>query len=79
MRFKVTFKDPDGPYEAIQDAAASQVKAIEGLDEDERESLIQSKADKLTAAARKWFRYGECVTIEIDTEAGTATVIPANP
>lgn len=29
------------------------------------------------AFAAKWVKYGEYVTIEFDTDAGTATVVPA--
>lgn len=28
-------------------------------------------------AADKWFKYGEYLTVQIDTDAGTCTVMPA--
>jgi hypothetical protein len=76
MKFRVTFKDPDGPYDDITEAATQQVKAIQGIDEEERESLIESKREKLASFARKWLDCGEYVTIEFDTDAGTAVVVP---
>jgi len=43
--------------------------ALDGVPEEEREAVEEKCA--------KWFRYGECVTIEVDTDAGTAVVLPA--
>lgn len=76
-KFQVTFKDPDGPYDCIQEEARRQVNAIEGIDEDEKEDLISSRVDKIKEVTGRWFQWGEYVTIEIDTETGTATVMPA--
>lgn len=75
MKFSVTFKDPDGPYDSIQDAAKAQVDAMTGIDEDEREGLLESRVGKLREFTGQWLKYGEYVTIEFDTEAGTATVV----
>ena len=76
MKFRITMKDPDGPYECIQDAAKDQVKAIEGITDAERETLMGSRVDALRDFAGKWMEYGEYIEVEFDTEAGTATVIP---
>lgn len=70
-------KDPDGAYECIKEAAEQQVALIEGIDNDEKENLLESKHEKLQKIASKWFKYGEYLTVEIDTEAQTITVIPA--
>jgi len=40
--------------------------AVEGLDEDE--------AEEVKAKLAKWIQFGECVTLEFDTEKMTATV-----
>ena len=69
-------KDPDGPYECIRDAASDSLKKLDGLSDDERESLKDKRAEELTKFAGKWMKYGEYVTVEFDTEAGTATVVP---
>lgn len=80
MKFRVTFKDPDGPADCLQEEAQRIVDAIPGvkdsLDDDEREALIDSKQEKLTEFAARWLDCGEYVTVEFDTEAGTAVVVP---
>jgi hypothetical protein len=42
--------------------------AVEELAEEQREEAKQ--------ACEKWVDYGECLTVEIDTEKGTCEVIP---
>ena len=70
MKLKITLKDPDGVYESIKDAAESSTGDTDGLDDNELEELAQ----KLEEQCKPWIEYGEYVTIEIDTDAGTATV-----
>lgn len=60
MKIKVTFKDPNGPHDALK-------AAVKGLSEEE--------ADKVEGAFNRWIRSGEYLTVELDTEADTATVI----
>lgn len=43
--------------------------AIENLDENEQNIARE--------VAKKWIKYGECCSIEIDTDTGTATVLSA--
>lgn len=76
MKFKVTMKDPDVLDDACTNAAALQVAGIDGLDEEEQETLEESKKEKLKEIASKWFEYGEYLTVEIDTDAGTCVVVP---
>ena len=76
MKLKLTLKYPDGVFEMIREAAESQVEEIAGLDDDEKEELIESRHDKISEQLLKWIKYGEYVRIEFDTEAGTATVLP---
>jgi len=77
MKLKITLKDPDGVYDSIQDAAESSTGDADGLDQDELEKLAESRREKLEEQCNPWIRYGEYVTIEIDTDAGTATVCKA--
>ncbi len=77
MKLKITLKDPDGVYDSIRDAAKDSVRAVEGLDDDEREELLGSRHDKIAEQCKPWIDCGEYVRIEIDTEAGTATVCKA--
>jgi len=75
MKFRVTLKDPDGPYECIQDAAKDMTKAIDGITDDERKAIQEKRAETLSKFAGRWMSYGEYITVEFDTEAETATVI----
>ena len=76
MKFRITMKDPDGPYDCIQDAAKEMVDAIKGIEPDERESIQEARHNTLRDFAGKWMEYGEYITVEFDTEAGTAIVVP---
>jgi hypothetical protein len=75
MKLRLTLKDPDGVYEMIQEAAENQVEQIEGLNDDEKESLIESRREKISEQLQKWIEYGEYVHIEFDLETKTATVL----
>jgi len=77
MKLKLTTKDPDGVCEMIREAAENQVREMEGLDDDESESLIESRYKKIDEQLEKWIKYSEYIFIEFDTELGTATVLPA--
>jgi len=75
MKFTVYLKDPDGFSDGIGDAVDASIKAM-GLDEDEAEAIKEARTQKVSDALGKWVEYGEYVTLEFDTEAGTATVVP---
>lgn len=77
MKFKVTMKDPDTLYDAVNDAVKAQIEEIGITDEDEIEALLEKRAEKVREICAEWFEYGEYLTIEIDTEAKTATVCKA--
>ncbi len=77
MIFRVTLKDPDGVYDSREDAAKKWANEVKGVEADERESLIDSRRDKMQRAMEKWFEYDEYLTVEIDTEAGTCVVVEA--
>lgn len=73
MKFRITMKDPDTLHDAIEFAARKSLAGIE--DADERAALKQVRMDKMSKVAGCWFKYGEYLTVEIDTDAGTCTVI----
>jgi hypothetical protein len=76
MKFKVTMKDPDTLYDAIGEAVEQAVSDTIGVDDnDEREALIKVRVDKVQKICGKWFEYGEYLTVEIDTDAETCTVV----
>ena len=76
MKFKITMKDPDGYWDCVQDAAKEMAEKVTGIDEDEKEALIESKKEKIGNLLNKWFEYSEYLTVEVDTDAGTCVVVP---
>lgn len=76
MKIRIALKDPDGVYDSIADAARDSVDGMTFMDDDEKETFLEKRHGNLSNACRKFIEYGEYVTIEIDTETGTAEVIP---
>ena len=76
MKFEVTMKDPDGFYDSIEDAAKESIALVPGLNGEEMDSLTEVRSQTLKDLCEKWFKYGEYLTVEIDTEAQTITVVP---
>lgn len=62
MKFSVTMKCPDALSRAITQAT----QAADTKDD----------VEALEVLCARWFRYGECISIEIDTEQKTCVVIP---
>jgi len=75
MKFKITMKDPDGFYDSVQDAAEEWANQVTGVDDDERENLVESKREKLGEILKQWFEYSEYLVVEIDTDANTIAVV----
>ena len=78
MKFKVTMKDPGTLQDAISDAVTDDLAKIEGLSDDDRENLLDGRKSAAAKVTAKWFKWGEYVTVEIDTDAQTATVCAAD-
>lgn len=74
MKFKITMKDPDTMHDAICDAVAKDVSAMDGLSNEEKAEIATIRREKVSELCSKWFEYSEYLTIEIDTELKTATV-----
>lgn len=75
MKFKVTMKDPDTLWDAIQDAVRND-QSINAADDEELKMVREHRIERAMNASGRWFRYGEYLTVEIDTDAETCTVIP---
>lgn len=73
--FRVTMKDPDCLYESVQEAAEASAKAIPDLTDDEREAIVDKRKESFSDVASTWFRYGEYLVVEIDTDAKTCRVL----
>lgn len=76
MKFKVSMKDPDTLHDALRDAVKADVAKIEGLSEEEREAVVEQRQETVSDVCATWFEYGEYLTVEIDTDACTCTVVP---
>jgi len=51
-------------------------KTTDALEYALAEQCPSEERDVVEAACRRFIRHGECIEIEIDTEAGTAVVLP---
>lgn len=74
MKLRLFFKTPDALYEAAKDAAYAETEGIE--DAEERADRMSEIRTELMDSASKWIKFGEGVTLEIDTEKQTAIVLP---
>lgn len=75
MKFRITFKTPGAADYAIKEAIAREMP-LNLADDAAVDAFISEKQDELLTFILKWVKYGECVTLEFDTEADTATVVP---
>ncbi len=73
MKFRVMMKDPDTLHDAISEAVEKTVADI--LDEDERDAVADLRNNKTRELCSEWFEYGEYLQVEVDTDAGTCTVV----
>lgn len=75
MKIRVTLKDPDTMPDAVQDAVKRLPKP-DGLTDREWAIVREERGSEANEhISSKWMDYGEYLTVEFDTEAGTATVI----
>jgi hypothetical protein len=75
MKLRVNFKTPDAVADAIFDAMMNDSEdALIGL----RQGNTSDLEDRLQEVVNKFVEWNECLTIEFDTEEGTATVVPVN-
>lgn len=69
MILNVTMKHPDALEYGIWDVLKEKFPEKKRAD-------LEDEYDEIFGACSKWFRGGEYVTLQIDTEAGTAIVLP---
>lgn len=75
MKFTVKMKCPDSLDYAIMEAVASLKFA--DMDYDYIQDLREAATAEANSVCRQWFKYGELLTVEIDTDAKTCVVLPA--
>lgn len=78
MKIRLTMKDPDTLGDAIEEAVKADVEAMGLTDSEEVDAIKELRAEKAATVCSKWFRYSELLTVEIDTEDRTCTVIEAS-
>ena len=77
MKVKVFIKDTDVLQDAVEEAVDEELKNS-GLAEDEQEAVRELRIEKALDVAGEWWEYGEYITVEFDTEARTARVVPVD-
>jgi hypothetical protein len=75
VKLKVCMKDPDTLHDAVEGAVRDEVAKIPGLDDEEREAVAEARSESVRKLCGTWFGYGEYLTVEVDTEAKTCTVL----
>jgi hypothetical protein len=65
----ITFKDPDGVFEAIKQYVDDTYKNSDEL----TKLALEFDTER---ELKKWIEYGEYVSIEFDLDEGTAEVVP---
>ena len=73
MKVRVTFKTPYAADQVRVPAARAVMCTAEGSDE---ETAAQAEQEVLESLVNRFFRCGECITVELDTEAKTCVVVP---
>ncbi len=84
MKFYVSFKTPDALEYGAKDAADSaRERSIENdelngddASSEETKEITERVFEECMKAGKKWIKYGESITVMIDTVAGTCTVVP---
>ena len=75
MKFKVTMKTPDALDDAIRETVVREIGMYSSPDIEEFKYVVEDRCNEVKETCKRWFEYGEYVTIEIDTDAGTAIVV----
>lgn len=85
MKFRVTMKTPDALQEAIKASIKSKLENGEFSEsevpfyEEELEAIKRSPGNsEIFTDCKRWFRYGEIITVEIDTHTNTCIVVSEN-
>ena len=72
-------KDPDTMHDAVEDALRKNIKTEHPtLSKKEQDHLLDERSGEVCSIiTNKWMDYGEYLTVEFDTDALTATVVPS--
>lgn len=67
MKFRVTMKNPVALDDSIRDALSDEDGVLDQVGLDQIRDVRQ--------LSRRWFKYGELLVVEVDTEEGTCVVV----
>ena len=74
MKIRVTMKDPDALIDGVSESMIG--LKIAGLSEEENDTIKTKREEEVREELGKYFKYGEYLTVEWDTETKTITVLP---
>jgi hypothetical protein len=72
MKLRVVMKCPDALEFAIENALEEEIGGPS--DSEEHDDLFYEEKQKIESLIEKWFRYGEVLTVIVDTEEQTCIV-----
>lgn len=72
-KIQITFKDPDALNDCIRESIERE--DISGLSDAEKDAVIEVRINKAREICDRWFRYGEYLTVEVDVDEETITVL----
>jgi hypothetical protein len=75
MKITATLCDSGGFWDAATTYAKEISNGVEGLTKEERNFLLQERAEDALRNLRPWVGYEEQITIEFDLDNQTATVV----
>jgi hypothetical protein len=76
MIIEITLKDSDGIYDSITDALNAEVEKMDiEMGEDEKESFIDKRREKINEVLGEWVEYGEYLTLKVDIKKKTCEIV----
>jgi hypothetical protein len=77
VKLRITFKDPDAVYQSDITLQIANCLASLPLTVEEKTLLVEVRSERITSELTdRFFRYGEYVDLEIDTESWDIKVVP---
>lgn len=76
MKIRITLKDPDRIYEAVEDTVRESLKGLHDLEDDEKAAIMESRSEKTWAILERYIQFQEYITVEFDTDTNSARVVP---
>jgi hypothetical protein len=76
MIFTIIMKTPDCVSDAIDDVLnISNLDELSDYEREEKELELEDQKKELEEFCERWFQYGECIELEMDTVKKTCKVV----